>query len=111
VAAAQAVRQQPSSAEIRLRLISMAQRSPQRSSRAGPGSYLLGSLAEMDAAIEAIRKQIAGFEDIQASATTVVKGGEKIYKRAAVMSEEIERRLLLVRQEHASRLRSVGGED
>jgi hypothetical protein len=32
------------------------------------------SLAEMDAAIEAIRKQIAGFEDIQASATTVVKG-------------------------------------
>jgi hypothetical protein len=64
------------------------------------------SLAEMDASIEAIRKQLAGFEEIQTSATTVVKGGEKIYKRAAVMSEEIERRLLVL-QEHASRMRTA----
>ncbi|MCZ8112685.1 MAG: hypothetical protein ACK5Y8_19665 [Betaproteobacteria bacterium] len=65
------------------------------------------SLAEMDVSIEAIRKQLAGFEEIQTSATTVVKGGEKIYKRAAVMSEEIERRLLVL-QEHTSRMRTAG---
>lgn len=67
------------------------------------------SLAEMDAAIEAIRKQIAGFEEIQTSARTVVNGGEKILKRADLMSQEIERKLLIL-QEHAARLRSAGGE-
>lgn len=67
------------------------------------------SLAEMDAAIEAIRKQIAGFEEIQTSARTVVNGGEKILKRADLMSQEIERKLLTL-QEHAARLRSAGGE-
>jgi hypothetical protein len=63
------------------------------------------SLAEMDAAIEAIRKQIAGFEEIQTSARTVVSGGEKILKRAELMSQEIERRLLAL-QEHMARLQS-----
>lgn len=51
------------------------------------------SLAEMDEAIEAIRKQITGFEEIQTSARTIVNGGEKILKRAETMSQEIERRL------------------
>lgn len=51
------------------------------------------SLAEMDAAIEAIRKQIAGFEEIQTSAKTIVSGGEKILRRAELMGLEIGRRL------------------
>lgn len=67
------------------------------------------SLAEMDSAIEAIRKQIAGFEEIQNSARTVVNGGEKILKRADLMGQEIERKLLVL-QEHTARLRSAGGE-
>ena len=67
------------------------------------------SLAEMDAAIEAIRKQISGFEEIQTSATTVVNSGQKIFKRADLMSQEIERKLLIL-QEHTARLRSAGGE-
>ena len=57
------------------------------------------SLAEMDGAIEAIRKQISGFEEIQASARTVVNGGEKILKRADLMSLEIERRLAALQQQ------------
>ena len=65
------------------------------------------SLLEMDAAIEAIRKQIAGFEEIQTTARTVVNGGEKIHNRARIMGEEIERRLLTL-QDHARRLRSAG---
>ena len=52
------------------------------------------SLAEMDVAIEAIRKQIAGFEEIKTSARTVVGGGEKILNRARLMEEEITRRLV-----------------
>ncbi len=52
------------------------------------------SLAEVDVAIEAIRKQIAGFEEIKTSARTVVNGGEKILNRARLMEEEITRRLL-----------------
>lgn len=52
------------------------------------------SLAEMDVAIEAIRKQISGFEEIRTSARTVVNGGEKILNRARLMEEEITRRLL-----------------
>ena len=67
------------------------------------------SLAEMDAAIEAIRKQISGFEEIQTSATTVVNSGQKIFKRADLMSQEIERKLLVL-QEHTARLLSAGGE-
>lgn len=52
------------------------------------------SLAEMDVAIKAIRKQIAGFEEIKTSARTVMNGGEKILNRARLMEEEITRRLL-----------------
>ena len=52
------------------------------------------SLAEMDVAIEAIRKRIAGFEEIKTSARTVVGGGEKILNRAWLMEEEITRRLV-----------------
>ena len=51
------------------------------------------SLAAMDAAIEAIRKQIAGFDEIRTSANTVVSGGRRILERARIMEEEIERRL------------------
>lgn len=65
------------------------------------------SLAEMDAAIEAIRKQIAGFEEIQTTARTVVNSGNKIQDRARIMGEEIERRLLIL-QDHACRLRASG---
>ena len=51
------------------------------------------SLAEMDIAIEAIRKQIGGFEEIRTSARTIVNGGEKILNRARLMEEEISKRL------------------
>ena len=51
------------------------------------------SLAEMDAGIEAIRKQIAGFDEIRTSARTIVNGGEKIYHRARLMEEEIGKQL------------------
>lgn len=51
------------------------------------------SLAEVDVAIEAIRKQIAGFEEIRTSARTIVNGGEKILSRARLMEAEITRRL------------------
>lgn len=65
------------------------------------------SLAEMDVAIEVIRKQIAGFEEIQITARTVVNSGDRIQNRARVMSEEIERRLQTL-QDHARRLRANG---
>jgi len=65
------------------------------------------SLAEMDGAIEAIRKQIEGFEDIQTSARTVVNGGEKIHRRAELMSQDIEKRLSLIAQQ-VGRLRAQG---
>ena len=51
------------------------------------------SLAEMDVAIEAIRKQIAGFEEIRTSATTIVNGGNRILERARIMEEKIGQRL------------------
>src|SRR5262249_17438186 len=51
------------------------------------------SRAEMDVAIEAFRKQIAGFEEIKTSARTVVGGGEKILNRARLMEEEITKRV------------------
>lgn len=50
-------------------------------------------LAEMDGAIEAIRKQIAGFEEIKTSVRTKVGSGEKILNRARLMEEEIAKRL------------------
>ncbi len=58
------------------------------------GEEEAASLAEMDAAIEAIRKQIAGFDEIRTTARTVVTGGDKILNRARLMEEEIARRLL-----------------
>ena len=58
------------------------------------GEEEVASLAEMDVAIEAIRKQIAGFEEIKTAARTVVGGGEKILNRARLMDEEITRRLV-----------------
>lgn len=67
------------------------------------------SLAEMDSAIEAIRKQLVGFEEIQTTAQTVINSGQRIHKRADLMSQEIERRLLVL-QQHAARLRRDGGE-
>lgn len=64
------------------------------------------SLAEVDAAIEAIRKQVAGFEEIRTSARTIVNGGEKILKRAELMGQEIEHRVLILQQQ-LERLRAV----
>ena len=67
------------------------------------------SLAEMDAAIEAIRKQIGGFEEIKASASTIVSGGDKILKRARLMEEEISKRLSALGAQ-MQRLRNATGE-
>ncbi len=66
------------------------------------------SLAAMDVAVEAIRKQIGGFDEIRTSATTVVNGGKKIFERARIMEEEIERRLVALAAQ-VERLRSDGG--
>lgn len=63
------------------------------------------SLAEMDHALEAIRKQIGGFDEIRTSANTIVNGGRKILERARIMEEEIERRLGLLAAQ-VDRLRS-----
>lgn len=65
-----------------------------RGKASATGGVVAVSLAEMDVGIEAIRKQIAGFEEIKTSARTVVNGGEKILNRARLMEEEITRRLL-----------------
>jgi len=67
------------------------------------------SLSQMDVAIEAIRKQIAGFEEIKTSATTIVGGGDKILRRARLMEEEIGKRLLSLTS-HMDRLRAATNE-
>jgi hypothetical protein len=67
------------------------------------------SLDAIDKAIEAIRKQIEGFEKIQTSAQTVINSGTAIHDRARIMAEQIERQLGLL-EEQAGRLRSAGGE-
>lgn len=67
--------------------------------RPGAGAQGAASLREIDAAIEAVRRQLAGFEDIQTSARTVISGGEKIIKRATLMAHEIEQRMLSLQQQ------------
>jgi hypothetical protein len=67
------------------------------------------SLAEMDAAIEAIRKQITGFEEIRTSATTIVNGGNRILERARIMEEKIGQRLAQL-AEHVERLQQAEGD-
>ena len=64
------------------------------------------SLADMDVAIEAIRKQVAGFEEIRTTARTVINGGEKIASRARLMEEEIARQMSALMAQLA-RLRAV----
>ena len=64
------------------------------------------SLSEMDAAIEAIRKQIGGFEEIGTSARTIVGGGERILNRARIMEEEIGKQLTAL-VSHLDRLRAA----
>jgi hypothetical protein len=58
-----------------------------------PSEEEAASLAEIDHAIEGIRKQIGGFDEIRTSAHTIVNGGHKILERARIMQEQIERRL------------------
>jgi hypothetical protein len=71
---------------------------------AEPSAESVASLAEMDHAIEAIRKQISGFDEIRTSANTIVNGGHKILERARIMQEQIERRLAAL-GEQVGRLR------
>jgi hypothetical protein len=67
------------------------------------------SFAAIDQAIEAIRKQLQGFEEIQTAASTVVGSGDRIRNRARIMAEEIDRRLTaLVR--HVGRVHDALGE-
>jgi hypothetical protein len=63
------------------------------------------SHAEIDGAIEAIRGQIQGFDEIRTSARTVVNGGQKILDRARLMEEEIQKRIASLAV-HADRLRN-----
>ena len=66
------------------------------------------SFCEIDGAIEAIRKQVQGLEEIQTMATTVLSSGEKIRNRARIMFEEVERRLQVL-VINATRLRQASG--
>ncbi len=66
-------------------------------------------LADMDATVEPIGKQIGGFEEIQTSVRTDVSDCEKILRRGDLMTQEIERRLQML-QQHVGRLRAAGGE-
>jgi len=65
--------------------------------------------AEIDGAIEAIRKQIAGFDEIRICARTVISGGEKIVNRARLMEEEIDKRMAALAT-HIERLRAASAE-
>lgn len=54
-------------------------------------SATAASLTAIDKAIEAIRKQLEGFEEIRTSATTVRNAGEKIEGRARIMADALTR--------------------
>jgi hypothetical protein len=66
------------------------------------------SFQEIDAAVEAIRKQLQGLDEIQTMASTVQSSGEKIKNRARIMSEEVKRRLQIL-VSNAARLREASG--
>ena len=63
------------------------------------------SFDEIDGAVEAIRKQFQGLEEINTTANTVVNSGEKIRNRARIMTSEIERQLEIL-VSNANRLRT-----
>ncbi len=46
-----------------------------------------------DKAIEAIRKQLEGFDEIRTTATTVINSGTKIDNRARIMGEALSKQL------------------
>ncbi len=54
------------------------------------------SFTALDKAIEALGKQLAGFEEIRTSAETIKRGGMKIEDRARIMSEELSRQIGIV---------------
>ena len=66
------------------------------------------SFAAIDAAIEAIRKQLAGFEEIQTTATTVTNSGDKIRNRARIMADEMDKRMTML-VKHIGLLQLVKG--
>lgn len=66
----------------------------------------VASFQEIDASIEAIRKQLQGLEEIATLATTVSNNGEKIKTRVRIMSDEVERRLQAL-VSNASKLRDA----
>ena len=51
------------------------------------------SLTAIDKAIEAIRKQLEGFDEIRTTATTVINSGTRIDNRARIMSEALGKQL------------------
>jgi len=51
------------------------------------------ALSRLVGRVKSAQGQIAGLEEIQTSARTIVSGREKILKRADTMCHEIERRL------------------
>ena len=66
------------------------------------------SFDEIDGAVEAIRKQFQGLEEINTTANTVVNSGEKIRNRARIMTSEIEKQLEVL-MSNAIRLRAKSG--
>lgn len=63
------------------------------------------SFDEIDGAVEAIRKQFQGLEEINTTANTVVNSGDKIRNRARIMTSEVEKQLEVLIT-NAARLRA-----
>lgn len=64
------------------------------------------SFTALDKAIEALGKQLVGFDEIRTSAETIKRGGIKIEDRARIMAEEISRQIGVV-SDQVGKLRSV----
>jgi len=64
------------------------------------------SFVAMDKAIETLRKQLEGFEEIRKAAETVESSGSKIQNRVRIMNGEITKQMDIV-AEHIVRLKEV----
>lgn len=63
----------------------------------------------VDRAIESIRKQVSGFDDIVTAATTSGNAARKIIERASVMKAEIETKINAL-GEQVVKLKATAGE-
>lgn len=64
----------------------------------------------VDQAIEAIRKQLSGFEDITSSASTSSKAAAKILERTEIMKSELSKKLVTL-CEQIQKLKASAAQD